>query len=105
METLKADSWKIDCGLPVRDEIWEQLKKDIKNANGHRNQFIESAITRYMLIKDLRSGDMKVHGLHLRGPDWDEYRYKDDLIVRVETDLNWDEGSVGYRCSVNEALE
>ena len=88
------------------EEYQRKLFKDhIKNVNDRRNAFIESSVYRYMSIKRLFKEDMMEYGLHLVGPGWDEYRYKDDLIIRVDTELNWDEGSVGYRYSINECMK
>lgn len=108
---IKPLEFSFDCTLDYKDhkllsEICQDLiNEKIKSSNDNRNQFIEFALYQYMFLKDISRDDMKRDGLHLAGPGWDEYRYKDDMIIRIEDEFNWDEGFVSYRYSVNKVLK
>jgi len=110
-DRIKVPDIKFSATLDIDDYTsWRALHKKVfddfhRDANNKRNEFIESYVRKYMSINEISIDDLQENAVRYTGPNWDQYNYKDDMIVRVDTELNWDEGSVGYRYSVNEVLK
>lgn len=81
------------------------VKEHIKIAVERRNEFIEKCVRQYMAIHEIDEDGIKLNGCCYIGKGWEQYNYKKEMIIRIETDLNWRESSVSYRYSVNEVLK
>ena len=103
--TLEIEDLTISQDLRFPNDVDRKIKQRIEDNINRRNDFIDSMIRQYMKIKDISEEEIKNNGLHLSGRGWNQFNYKDDMIIRIQTEPNWHESSVGYQYSLNECLK